>query len=56
MNLVSSLRKNNGVFDLHDFYDNESYYDRVIKYLLKKDKPLAYKTLKYYFETRRNYG
>ena len=50
MNLVSSLRKNNGVFDLHDFYDNESYYERVIKSLLKKDKPLAYKCLKYYFE------
>ena len=50
VNLINILNKNDGTFDIEDFYDHMDKYERAFKLLLKNNHELAYKCLKHYFE------
>ena len=50
MNLVSKLIKNDGKFELDDFYKHMFLYEKTFKSLLKSNRELAYKSLKHYYD------
>jgi len=54
--LITSLRKNNGQFEMDEFVNDMHAYERAFKYLLKnKDFDLAYKCLNHYFNEFKKY-